>query len=131
MRRFVEQRAAIGGIAHVDHTTGTVGRERGDRLAEMTVATAKLNAVDEIVSRRGVVSRENGLAEEGALVPISRDLPTEPGVAGNYVDAWRGGSIGDECHLRGSARRRHEQPDRADGGQSPCVQRSAPDDLPP
>src|SRR2546423_2556611 len=106
MGRFVEQRATIGGIAHVDHATRSVGRERGDRFAEMTVATAKLNAVDEVVSRRAVVSRENGLAEEGALVQISRDLPTEPGVAGNHVDAWRRGSIGDECHLRGSARRR-------------------------
>src|SRR5438874_4107170 len=104
MRRFVEQRAAIGGIAHVDHTTGTVGRERGDRFAEMTVATAKLNAVDEVVSRRAVVSRENGLAEEGALVQISRDLPTEPSVAGNYVDAGRGGRIGVECYLCGCAR---------------------------
>src|SRR5436305_14907660 len=106
MRRFVEQRAAIGGIAHVDHATGAVGRQRGDRLAEVPVATGTLNAVDEVVSRREVVSRENGLAEEGALVQISRDLPTEPGVAGNHLDEWMWGSIGDACHSRGSVRSR-------------------------
>ena len=127
MRRLVKQRTAVGRIANVDDAAVPLDGEGRDRLTEPLLVLTKLCALEEVVRWREVVASENRLAEQGALVEIARRLTAEPRVARNHVDVWR--RVGDECHLRGSARRREKRHERADGEESHVSRTSAANGL--